>query len=95
MLATTETRASRTRRSSAKPQASSTGLSEALGYRVEAEGEVGVVIGVPLAGQPPRPLVLVVRDGDCVRFVSVRRVASVLRDKRRVLLRQTEVRRER
>jgi hypothetical protein len=95
VLATTETRACRTRRSSAKPKASSTGLSEALGYRVEADGDVGVVVGVPLAGHPPRPLVLVVRDGDCMRFVSVRRVASVLRDERRVLLCPAEVRHER
>jgi hypothetical protein len=47
------------------PKASSNGLPEALGYRVEADGDVGVVVGVPLAGQPPRPLALV-RDGDRV-----------------------------
>jgi hypothetical protein len=94
MLATTEIRAGRTHRSSAKPKGSSTELSEALGYCVEADGDVGVVVGVPLAGQP-RPLVLVVRDGDRVHFVSVRRVASVLADERRVLLRPAEERHER
>jgi hypothetical protein len=65
-------------------------LGRALGYRVEIDGETGVVVGVPLAGRPPRPLVLVVRLGDCVRFVSVRRVTEILSDKRQVLLRPAE-----
>ena len=65
-------------------------LGRALGYRVEVDGRSGVVVGVPVAGRPPHPLVLVVRFGDCVRFVSVRRVTEVLTDDRRVLLRPTE-----
>lgn len=65
-------------------------LGWALGYRVEVDGQSGVVIGVPLAGRPLHPLVLVARFGDCVRFVSVRRVTEVLTDERRVLLRPTE-----
>jgi hypothetical protein len=67
-----------------------TGLAQALGYRVEGEADVGVVVGVPLAGQPPRPLALVVRNGDRVRFVSVRRVGEVSSDERRVMLGRTE-----
>jgi hypothetical protein len=63
-------------------------LRRALGYRVEtADGCVGALVGVPFSGEPPRPLVLIVRDGECVRFVSVRRVAEVLGDERRILLR--------
>jgi hypothetical protein len=62
-------------------------LGRPLGYRVAADGVAGVLAGVPHAGQPPRPLVLVIRDDDCVRFVSLRRVAAVLSDERRVLLR--------
>lgn len=65
-------------------------LAGSLGYRVEAEGDAGIIFGVPLAGEPPRPLVLVVRNGDCVRFVSVRRVVEVLPDERRVVLRPEE-----
>jgi hypothetical protein len=64
-------------------------LAGARGYRVEAEGETGTIVGVPLAGQPPQPLVLVVRNGDCVRFVSVRRVLEVIPDERLVVLRPT------
>jgi hypothetical protein len=59
-------------------------LAEAVGYRVD--GTAGVVVGVPMAGLPPRPLVLVVRDGDCVRFVSRRRVVAISSDERRVEL---------
>jgi hypothetical protein len=62
-------------------------LRDALGYHVEAAARhVGVLVGVPLAGRPPRPLVLVVRDGDCMRFLSVRRVRDVSSAERRVLL---------
>ena len=59
----------------------------AVGYRVDApEGSLGLVQGVPHAGQPPRPLVLVVSDGETVRFVTLRRVAAVLPDERRIVL---------
>jgi hypothetical protein len=62
-------------------------LSRALGYRVDApEGYLGLVQGVPHAGRPPRPLVLVVSDGETVRFVSLRRVAAVLPHERRIVL---------
>jgi hypothetical protein len=61
-------------------------LADARGYRVEADGDAGHVTGVALAGAPPRPVVLVVRDRDCVRFVSMRRVAAALSDERRVML---------
>jgi hypothetical protein len=62
-------------------------LRAALGYRVEGpDGDAGVLAGVPFSGRPPRPLVLVVRDGDCMRFVSVRSVRTVLSAERRVLL---------
>lgn len=62
-------------------------LQLATGYRVDGpEGSVGVVEGVPLAGNPPRPLVLVVRGGETIRFVSVASVATVLPRARRVLL---------
>ncbi|HEY7793673.1 MAG TPA: hypothetical protein VIA10_06690 [Gaiellaceae bacterium] len=62
-------------------------LRHARGFRVDApEGEVGFLVGVPLAGRPPRPLVLVVRDGDSMRFVSVRRVVDVSSDERRIRL---------
>ena len=74
----------------AEPRASQIAgqLRHALGYRVDtADGCVGALVGVPLSGEPLRPLVLIVRDGDCVRFVSVRRVAKVLSDERRILLR--------
>ena len=61
-------------------------LAEAVGYRVEGDSAAGVVVGVPVAGCPPRPLVLVVRDGDCVRFISLRRVRAISSDERRVVL---------
>lgn len=62
-------------------------LQLATGYRVDGpEGYVGVLEGVPLAGNPPRPLVLVVRGGETIRFVSLARVATVLPRARRVLL---------
>ena len=57
------------------------------GYRVDGpEGYVGVVESVPLAGNPKRPLVLVVRGGETIRFVSLTRVATVLPGARRVSL---------
>ena len=66
-------------------------LKHAVGYRVDApEGHLGHVQGVPHAGQPPRPLVLVVSDGETVRFVSLRRVAAVLELEHRIVLRPRE-----
>jgi hypothetical protein len=63
-------------------------LKQAVGYRVDApDGHLGRVQGVPHAGRPPRPLVLVVSDGQTVQFVSVRRVAAVLPLEHRVVLR--------
>ena len=51
----------------------------AVGYRVlDEDGDAGVVVGVPESGIPRRPLVLVVRRDDTVRFVSLRRVAAIL-----------------
>ena len=62
-------------------------LGHVVGYRVDApEGSLGLVQRVPQAGRPPRPLVLVVSDGETVRFVSLRRVAAVLPDERRIVL---------
>ena len=62
-------------------------LGRVVGYRVDApEGYLGLVQRVPHAGQPPRPLVLVVSDGEVVRFVALRRVAAVLPDERRIVL---------
>jgi hypothetical protein len=62
-------------------------LRQARGYRVDApEGYLGFVWGVPEAGRPQRPLVLVVSDGETVRFVSLRRVAAVLPFERRIVL---------
>ena len=59
----------------------------AVGYRVDApEGYLGLVQSVPEAGRPPRPLVLVVSDGETVRFVTLRRVAAVLPDEGRIVL---------
>jgi hypothetical protein len=62
-------------------------LRQAVGYRVDApEGYLGRVEGVPHAGRPRRALVLVVSDGEIVRFVSLRRVAAVLPFERRIVL---------
>jgi hypothetical protein len=62
-------------------------LRRAVGYRVDGpEGYLGLVQGVPHAGQPPRPLVLVVSDGETVRFVTLRRVAAVLPHEGRIVL---------
>ena len=62
-------------------------LGHAVGYRVDApEGYLGLVQSVPHAGRPARPLVLVVSDGETVRFVTLRRVAAVLPDERRIVL---------
>lgn len=67
-------------------------LKHAVGYRVDApEGHLGHVQGVPHAGRPPHPLVLVVSDGATVRFVSLRRVAAVLPVDRKILLRPLQV----
>ena len=63
-------------------------LKHAVGYRVDApEGYLGRVHGVPHAGRPPRPLVLVVSGGGTVGFVSLRRVAAVLPLEHRIVLR--------
>jgi hypothetical protein len=62
-------------------------LKQSVGYRVDApEGYLGLVQGVPHGGQPRRPLVLVVSNGEIVRFVSLRRVAAVLPLERRIVL---------
>jgi hypothetical protein len=67
-------------------------LRYAVGYHVDApEGRLGLVQGVPHAGRPPQPLVLVVSDGATVRFVPLRRVAAVLPSERRIVLRPREV----
>jgi hypothetical protein len=63
----------------------------AVGYRVlDEDGDVGVVVGVPEAGIPRRPLVLVVREDDTMRFVSLRRVAAVFPTLRVLLLAAAE-----
>jgi hypothetical protein len=62
-------------------------LRGAVGYRVVArEGDAGVITGVPEAGLPPRPLLLVVRAGNTFRFLSRRRVERVLPRERRVVI---------
>jgi hypothetical protein len=62
-------------------------LEGATGYRVDApEGYLGVVGGVPLVGNPPQPLVLVVHGDETMRFVPLTRVATVLPEARRILL---------
>jgi hypothetical protein len=67
-------------------------LASAIGYCVDApEGHLGSVQGIPHAGQPPRPLVLVVSDGKAVRFVSLRRVAAVLPNEQRIVLRPAQL----
>jgi len=66
-------------------------LKHAVGYRVDGpEGHLGRVQGVPHAGRPPQPLILVVSDDKTVRFVSLRRVAAVLPLERRIVLRQPQ-----
>jgi hypothetical protein len=63
-------------------------LRAAVGYRVTApEGDTGVVVRVPEAGRPPRPLVLVVRRGDTFRFLPIQLVERVLPEARQVLVR--------
>jgi hypothetical protein len=77
MLATTDQR----------PAGLDDAIRRAVGYSVVApEGPVGVVVGVPESGRPQRPLVLVVRRGDAIRFVSLRRVADVEPFRRRIVL---------
>jgi hypothetical protein len=67
-------------------------LRRAIGYRVDApEGQLGLVQGIPHAGRPQRPLVLVVSDGETVRFVSLSRVAAVLPYERRIVLRPAQL----
>jgi hypothetical protein len=67
-------------------------LKHAVGYRVAApEGHLGLVQGVPHAGRPPQALVLVVSNGETVRFVALRRVAAVLQLERRIVLRPRQV----
>jgi len=62
-------------------------VEDTVGYRVDGpEGYVGLVQGVPQAGRPLRPLVLVVSDGETVRFVSLRRVAAVMPFEHRIVL---------
>ena len=62
-------------------------LQLATGFRVDGpEGYLGVLAGVPHAGNPPRPLVLVVRGSETMRFVSLARVAVVLPRARRIVL---------
>jgi hypothetical protein len=62
-------------------------LRAAVGYRIVArEGDAGVITGVPEAGRPPRPLLLVVRAGNTFCFVSRRRVERVLPRERRVVI---------
>jgi transcription elongation factor GreA len=62
-------------------------LRAAVGYRVLApEGDVGVVTRVPEAGEPSRPLVLVVRDGKTFRFVPRALVQRVVPGERRVVV---------
>ena len=51
----------------------------------------GRVQGVPHAGRPPQPLVLIVSDGATVRFVSLRRVAAVLPLEQSIVLRPRQV----
>ena len=68
-----------------------TRLRRVVGYRVDApEGYLGIVQGVSQAGRHSRPLVLVVPDGETVRFVSVGRIAAVLKFERRIVLRPHE-----
>jgi len=63
-------------------------LRHAVGYRVDGpEGHVGHVQGVPQAGRPPVPLILVVSDDKTVRFVPLHRVATVLPLEHRIVLR--------
>jgi hypothetical protein len=70
-----------------RERALASGLGHVVGYRVDApEGSLGFVQRVPHAGLPPRPLTLVVSDGETVRFVSLQRVAAVLPDERRIVL---------
>ena len=58
-----------------------------VGYGVlDRDGDVGEVVGVPEAGIPRQPLVLVVREDDTMRFVSLRRVAAVFPAPRLLLL---------
>jgi hypothetical protein len=67
-------------------------LKHAVGYRVDGpEGHLGLVQGVPHAGRPPQPLVLVVSNGETVRFVSLRRIAAVLQHERRIVLHPRQI----
>jgi hypothetical protein len=62
-------------------------LNHAVGYRVDGpEGYLGRVQRVPLAGRPPQPLTLVVSDGQTARFISLGRIAAVLKRERRIVL---------
>jgi hypothetical protein len=83
--------ATRSRQLDAAPSAHRADLDAALrnatGYGVDAsEGALATVTGIPLAGRPLRPLVLVVRSGDTMSFVARRCVAAVDPQTRRVLL---------
>lgn len=65
----------------------------AIGYRVTGpEGTLGTVVGVPEAGRPLRPLVIVVRDQETMRFVALQRVAAASPSARLLLLRRGDER---
>jgi hypothetical protein len=69
------------------PAALDEAIRGAIGYRVVGpDGDLGAVVGVPEAGRPPRPLVLVVRDEHTVHLVSLQRVVAVLPSVRVLLL---------
>jgi hypothetical protein len=75
-----------------RERALASGLGHVVGYRVDApEGSLGFVQRVPHAGLPPRPLTLVVSDGETVRFVSLRRIAAVVQRDHRIVLRPRPV----
>jgi hypothetical protein len=50
------------------------------------DGSLGVVEAVQLSGQPPLPLVLVVRSGNVMSLVSARRIRRVIRDESTVIV---------
>ena len=75
--------------------ASSAAFDEALrasvGYGISgSEGEAGVITGVPEAGRPPRPLLLVVRAGNSFRVIPRRRIERVVPRERHVVVSSPE-----